>query len=85
MIDVPKLGLDLLNRALSHVAEGSDDPGEYEDSEALIESLRGMVGHTELREALTELAESHDDQLRREHDVIESTMKVEHVKRMGRR
>ncbi len=50
MIDIPKLGLELLNNATHHLAASEDDPDVYEESMVYFDTARKLVGRTKLRE-----------------------------------
>jgi hypothetical protein len=83
MLDIPKLGLDWLNRIASRIAENAETAEEFEDGTACVESLRALVDpRSEIKQALTTTAENGTDYVRRERDVMHSLMETETVRRM---
>lgn len=83
MLDVPKLGLDLLNRMARRVAESSETADEYEQAIACIDGLKALVDpRTELKRALTATSKSGSDYVRRERDVMHSLMETVQVREM---
>ena len=82
MLDIPKLGLELLNGAIAHLARVEDDSQDFEDSVALLERCKGLVGRTELKMALTATSDGGVDYVKREKDVMHSLMETSQVMRM---
>ena len=83
MLDIPKLGLELLDRIEFRIAQGAQTSEEYEDSTNCIESLRGLVDpKSEIKQALSATAEDHQDYVTREKDVMRSLMETDTVRRM---
>lgn len=83
MLDVPKLGLELLNNALTHCAATSESSEEYEECEALIEGLKVLVAPSPLKLGLMATSKGSADHVRREKDVQRSLMEVLEVRRMA--
>lgn len=83
MLDIPKLGLDLLNRVEQRIAENAEDADGFEDGCACIGALRGLVDpRSEVKQALSATAKNHEDLIRREKDVVRSLMETFVVRRM---
>jgi hypothetical protein len=82
MLDIPKLGLAKLDSIMFYLAQYEDDATAYEDSMALLETCKGLVGHTQLKEALSATSSNARDHLFRERDVQRSLMEVTAVRRM---
>ena len=83
MLDIPKLGLDLLNRVEHRIAEQSEDSEAYEDSCACLVACRGLVDpRSDVKQALSATAKNHEDLIRREKDVVRSLMETVVVRRM---
>ena len=82
MLDIPKLGLDLLNRVEARFAESAETAEEFEDGCACIEGLRGLVDtKSDVKRALSATAENGTDYVRREKDVMRSLMETTLVRR----
>lgn len=82
MLDVPRLGLDYLNGALSYVAQTTEDSAEFDAAVEVIENCKALVGDTPLKHGLTATAKNSVDRLTRERDVQRSLMEVFEVRRM---
>ena len=83
MLDIPKLGLDLLNRIEARFAESADTAELFEDGEACIEGLRGLVDpKSDVKRALSATAENGTEYVKREKDVMRSLMETTLVRRM---
>lgn len=83
MLDIPKLGLDMLNRMASRVAEVSETSDEFDQSIACIEGLKALVDpKSQLKRALTATSTDSKDYVRRERDVMRSLMETVQVKEM---
>lgn len=82
MLDIPRLGIDYLNSAAYHIAKDSDDGEKLEQDLTIIDNLRGLVGRTVLRQALTETSENQADYVKRERDVQRSLMENSTVRGM---
>lgn len=80
MLDIPSVGRDILNRTMRRVAEVVEDSLIYEDTIEILENCKALVGPTELRARLGELALTHEEQIGRERDVVRSFMEVQQVK-----
>jgi hypothetical protein len=76
MLDIPSLGMSMLNNALTHLAETTEDADTYESATEIIETCRGLVGRTPLKKALSEIAENAEDYVRREKDITRECMEV---------
>lgn len=79
MLDIPSVGTDLLNRAMTHIAETEEEPTPLEMTLALCETLKKVVKGP-VRDALIATAENHDDLIRRERDVVLSALQVDEVR-----
>jgi hypothetical protein len=83
MLDIPKLGLDLLNRIEARFAESAETEEEFEVGTACLEGLRGLVDpRSEVKQALSATAENGTDYVKREKDVMRSLMETTLVRRM---
>lgn len=82
MLDVPKLGLDYLNGALTYIAQVSEDSDELESCAEVIDNCKALVAETPLKVGLTAISESSTDRVNRERDVQRSLMEVFEVRRM---
>lgn len=74
MLDIPALGINLLNRILGRIAENEEDSEAYESSEAIIEGCRILVRPSRVREAIKSLTYTHDEQIHSEKLVVRSLM-----------
>ena len=82
MLDIPKLGLDLLNRILGRVAENEQDSITFDDATEVLENCRALVEQTPLKAALAATAKGSNDLVRREREVQHSLMESFEVRRM---
>lgn len=82
MLDVPRLGLDYLNGALTYVAKTAEDSAEFDAAVEIIENCKALVANTPLKQGLTATAKNSVDRLTRERDVQRSLMEVFEVRRM---
>jgi len=84
MLDVPNLGLDLLNRAMTYVAQTEEDSEIFEQSMTILETAKNLVDRTPLRKALSAVAKNSADYIQRERDVMTSMLQVDGVMRMAK-
>ena len=82
MLDVPKLGLELLADATTAFAASTDDADEYEMGMEILDTARKLVGRTELRRGIRATSKGSEDQQKREKDVMLALTHASEVRRM---
>lgn len=82
MLDVPKLGLEWLNGATTHIAREYEDPDEYDAAIEVLDTARKLVGRTELRRAIHSTSRDAADMQKREKDVMMALTEASEVRRM---
>jgi hypothetical protein len=83
MLDIPKLGMELLSHAMDHVLPDIEDADECDLFCDTIENCRMLVDrHSPVKQALTQHVADQNEYLRREREIVQSAMEVQIVKRM---
>jgi hypothetical protein len=82
MLDIPKIGVPLINGIISRVAEYNEDPAEMEQTIAVLETCKALTADTELKRGIKALSKSSKEYVQREKDVQKSLMETLFVRRM---
>lgn len=82
MLDIPKLGVPLLNNIITHVAENTEDADSFELALSILETCKGLVEKTELKQALTARSKTGGEYIAKERAVQISMMEPLIVRRM---
>lgn len=82
MLELPTLGLQILDNVEFSFAQTCDDGADLDRVCLTIDACRGLLRKNRLSIALTKTSQGFNDKVRREKDVVHSLMEVEIVKGM---
>lgn len=82
MLDIPKLGVPLINDAIHRMAQECQDADVFEANLEILETCKALTAKTELKQALNETSRNGIDLVNREKDVQRSLIESVVVRRM---
>lgn len=84
MLDIPKLGVPLLNDAIHHFARDCEDADDFEAGLASLETCKALTMKTTLKQGIRETSRSSEEEVQREKAVQQAVIETVIVRRMGR-